>query len=59
MWGALSDERTDLSFAIAAGLGSAVILGSEPRGTSDHILLSQIREFPFRRPLRLAGLLWK
>jgi hypothetical protein len=33
-------------------LASKVILGSE----SHHILLSQIRDFPFRRLLRLAGL---
>jgi hypothetical protein len=59
MWGALSDERTDLSFTIAAGLASAVILGSESRVTRDHILLSQIREFLFRRLLRLAGLRWR
>jgi hypothetical protein len=59
MWGALSDERTGLSFTIAAGLASAVILGSESRGTRDHILLRQIRDFPFRRLLRLAGLQWK
>jgi hypothetical protein len=37
MWGALSDERTGLPFTIAAGLASAVILGSEYRGTRDHI----------------------
>jgi hypothetical protein len=36
-------------------LASAVILGSEARGTRHHILLSQIRDFPFRRLLRLAG----
>jgi hypothetical protein len=41
MWGALSDERTGLVLA------SAVVLGSESRGTRDHILLSQIRDFPF------------
>jgi hypothetical protein len=40
-------------------LASAVIFGSEPRGTHDHILLSQIRDFPFRRLLRLAGLRWR
>jgi hypothetical protein len=28
---------------------SAVIFGSESSGTRDHILLSQIRDFPFRR----------
>jgi hypothetical protein len=37
-------------------LASAVIFGSESRGTRDHILLSQIRDLPFRRLLRLAGL---
>jgi hypothetical protein len=31
-------------------LASAVILGSESRGTCDHILLSQIRDFPFLSP---------
>jgi hypothetical protein len=38
------------------GLASAVMLGFKSRGTHDHILLSQIRDFPFRRLLRLAGL---
>jgi hypothetical protein len=28
------------------GLASVVILGSESHGTRDHILLSQIRDFP-------------
>jgi hypothetical protein len=51
MWGALSDERTDLSFTIAMALASALIFGSESRGTQDHILLSQIRDSPFRRLL--------
>jgi hypothetical protein len=37
-------------------LASAVIFGSEFRGAYDHILLSQIRDFPFRGPLQLAGL---
>jgi hypothetical protein len=36
----------DLSYTIAAGLASAVILESESHGTLDHILLSQIRDFP-------------
>jgi hypothetical protein len=40
-------------------LASAVIFGSESRGTRDHILLSQIRDFPFRRLLRLAWLWWR
>jgi hypothetical protein len=46
MWGALSDKRTGLPFTIAVVLASAVILGSESRGTRDHILLSQIRDSP-------------
>jgi hypothetical protein len=36
-------------------LTSAVILGYESRWTRDHI----IRDFPFRRLLRLAGLRWR
>jgi hypothetical protein len=40
-------------------LSSAVILGSESLGTRDHILVSQIRDFPFRRLLRLAGSRWR
>jgi hypothetical protein len=47
LWGALSNERTGLSFTIAASLASAVILGSESRGTRDHILLSHIQDFLF------------
>jgi hypothetical protein len=40
-------------------LAMAVILGSKSRGTRDHILLSQIRDFLFCRHLRLAGLRWR
>jgi hypothetical protein len=40
-------------------LASAFILGSESRGTRDHILRSQIRDFPFCRLLRRAGLRWR
>jgi hypothetical protein len=40
-------------------LASAVILGSEPLGTRDHILLSQISDFPFRRLLSLSGSWWR
>jgi hypothetical protein len=43
--------RLQLLLAVA----SAVILGSESRGTRDHIILSQIRDFSFRRLLRLTG----
>jgi hypothetical protein len=56
MWGALSDERTGLSFTIAAGPRQRS--HCESRGTRDRILLSQIWDFPFRRLLRLAGLRW-
>jgi hypothetical protein len=59
MWGALSDERTGLSFTIAAGPRQHGDFGSESRGTRNNILLSQIRNFPFRRLLRLAGLQWR
>jgi hypothetical protein len=40
-------------------LASAVIFGSESRRTRGHILLSHIRDFPFRCLLRLAGLRWR
>jgi hypothetical protein len=46
-----------LQFLLA--LAIAVILGSESRGTRDHILLSHSWDFPFRRLLRLAGLRWR
>jgi hypothetical protein len=41
-----SDERTGLSLQLLLALASAAILGFEARGTRDHILLSQIRDFP-------------
>jgi hypothetical protein len=37
-------------------LASTVILGSNSSGTRDHILLSQIRDFPFHHLLWLTGL---
>jgi hypothetical protein len=40
-------------------LASAVVFGSESSRTHGHILLSQIRDFPFRRLLRLAGSRWR
>jgi hypothetical protein len=40
-------------------LASVVFLGSESLSTRDHILLSQIWDFPFRRLLRLAGSRWR
>jgi hypothetical protein len=40
-------------------LTSGFFLGSESRGTRDHILLPQIRDFPSCRLLRLAGSRWR
>jgi hypothetical protein len=40
-------------------LASALIFGTECRGTRDLILLSQIRDFLLRRFLRLTGLRWR
>jgi hypothetical protein len=40
-------------------LDSAVLFGSDSCGTRDHNLLSQIRDFPFHRLLRVAGLGWR
>jgi hypothetical protein len=59
VWGALSDDRTGLPFAIATGLRQHIIFGSESRRTRDHILLSHIRDFLFRRLLRRAGSRWR
>jgi hypothetical protein len=47
--------RLQLQLALA----SAVIFGSESRRTRGRILLSQIRDFAFRRLLRLAGSRWR
>jgi hypothetical protein len=40
-------------------LASAIFLWSEPLGSRDHILLSQISDFLFHRLLRLAGSRWR
>jgi hypothetical protein len=53
--GAFSDERTSMSFVHACwSLPAQSFLG-----TREHILLSQIWDFPFRRLLRLAGSRWR
>jgi hypothetical protein len=57
MWGTLSDDWTGLSFTTAAG--PCQHSHSRVRVPSDHILLSQIRDFHFRHLLRLAGLWWR
>jgi hypothetical protein len=59
IWSALSDERTGLSFQLLLAHASAVIFVSESLATRDRIILSQIRDFPFRRLLRLAGSRWR
>jgi hypothetical protein len=56
MWGALSLRRGRVCrLQLLLALANAVIFGSESRRTRGHILLSQIRDFPFRRLLRLAS----
>jgi hypothetical protein len=55
LWGDLSDERKGRLLYILLALASTVFLGSESLGTRDHILLSQIWDFLFRRLLQLAG----
>jgi hypothetical protein len=47
------------SLQMLLALANSVIFRSESRGTRDHILLPQIRDFPFRHLLRLAGLRWR
>jgi hypothetical protein len=58
--GALSLTRGRVCrLQLLLALASAVILGSEPLGTRDHILLSQIWDFKFCHLLRLAGSRWR
>jgi hypothetical protein len=59
IWDAFYGERTGLSFAIAAGARQRSHSRAGSRWTRDHILLSQIRDFPLRRLQRLAGLRWR
>jgi hypothetical protein len=59
MWGAHSDERTDLSFTIAVGpRQNSHSCDLIPRDSRPCFTLSDSR-FPFRRLLRLAGLRWR
>jgi hypothetical protein len=58
--GALSLTRGRIChLQLLLALTSALILGSESLGTHGHILLPQIRDFPFRHLLRLAGSRWR
>jgi hypothetical protein len=59
MWGVLSEERTGLSFAIATGPRQRSLSRVRVSWDSRPYLLSQIRDFPFRRLLRLAGSRWR
>jgi hypothetical protein len=59
LWGALSDEGTGLLYYMLLGLPNAIFLESESLGNRDHILLSQIWDFPFRRLFRLAESRWR
>jgi hypothetical protein len=59
IWGALSDERRVCRLQLLLALASAVIFRSESHRTRGHILLSQIRDFSFRRLLRIAGSRWR
>jgi hypothetical protein len=54
IWGALSDERTDLWFTIATGSRQR----SSSRARVPTMFYSQIRYFHFCRLLRLSGLRW-
>jgi hypothetical protein len=47
------------TFTFYLALASADIFGSDSHGTRNHNLLSLIRDFSFRRLLRLAGLRWR
>jgi hypothetical protein len=58
--GALSPMRGRICLLyILLALAIMVFLSFESLGTRDHILLSQIWDFPFRRLLRLAGSRWR
>jgi hypothetical protein len=59
MWDALSHERTGLSITIAAGPRQRSHSRVRVPWDSQYILLPQIRDFPFRRHLRLAGIRWR
>jgi hypothetical protein len=56
MWGAISDERTGLSFIITAGLRQhSHFLGPSPVGLVAIFYYLRFETSPFRRLLRLAG----
>jgi hypothetical protein len=59
MWGLSLTRGRVCRLQLLLALASANIFGSDFHGTRDHNLLSQIRDFHFRRLLRLAGLRWR
>jgi hypothetical protein len=59
IWGAPLTRGRVCCLQFLLALASAVIFWSESHTTRCHILLSQIRDFPFRRLLRLAGSRWR
>jgi hypothetical protein len=59
-YGALSLARGWVCrLQLLLGLASTIIFGSDSCETRDHILQSQIRDLPFLRILRLAGIRWR
>jgi hypothetical protein len=59
MWALSLTRGRVCHLQLLLALASTVILGSESLGARDHILLSQIRDFTFRRLLLLAGPRWR
>jgi hypothetical protein len=58
-FGTPSLTRRVCRLQLLLAFASAVIFGFESRRTRGHVLLSQIRDFPFRRLLWLAGSRWR
>jgi hypothetical protein len=52
-------SRCPKSASLSYNKAPICFIPRQSRGTYDHILLSQIRDFPFRRLLRLAGSRWR
>jgi hypothetical protein len=59
IWGTVLTRGRVCRLQLLLVLASAVIFGSESSRTRDHILLSHIRDFPFRRLLQLSGSRWR
>jgi hypothetical protein len=59
MWGTPLTRGQVCCLQLLLAPASTVTFGSDSRRTRDHILLSQIRDFPFCRLLRLTRLWWR